>query len=167
MLKPYMGIYILLFLAVKYLFTTDNKDLTRPFGGDKYKNDKYAKNILNEGVTTYWGKPSINDDIQKMLDKVEWLGESYQREVTWRRSMISAILVSLIIILTLGKKKYIQNVRWIFMFILVLFISNYFQGQFYNYHINDRRRNFIKKNIVKIKKRLGLNIENSIDNIKN
>jgi len=173
-----MKIVTLIFLGillyiVKFLWTNDIVDRRHPFGGDNDKlktylarhgisRDRIGKFPKGEdyGVQTYWGKPNKKDSICRSLDKIEWLATNYKTEVIWRRCLVYAIVLGLLIFIAIGKERF--EIDRILSVILLLYIGFYMSKSYENTHIMNIKSKFLEKNVGAIKEKLNLDQKNSI-----
>jgi len=139
------------------------KDRHYPFGSDTEKNEKYARNKKGDdyGINTYWGIPDSKDDNRKILDKIQWLSNSYKQDVWWRRILIPSIILSIICIFVLDVKLLLKP-YYIFVILFSIFISIHYSITYYNHHYLWRRTKFIDTHIRKLKENLGLPLYNRI-----
>jgi hypothetical protein len=154
-------IVILLVFAYK-IFQTDVKDRMKPFGTDTYKNEKFAKGKLGEdfGVNTYWGRPSKTDTNQNILDKIQWLSQTPENDVIWRRSFVFGLIFSLLSVIALG----IFDYKNVIIMLFIMFVSNYTSVIYYKRHLLNRRIKFIDIHVQKLKEDLKIPLYNKITN---
>ena len=157
-------IAILLIIIAYKVYSVDSIDRTHPFGTDRYKNTKYAKGLSGEdyGVGTYWGKPSKTDKILDNLDKIQWLSESSNNDIIWRRAMIMGIVSGIVISLSLDINIILKEPSKLLFIVCFIFIISYFGINYYTHHVLWRRTKFINTHIRKIKTKLRLSQYNKI-----
>jgi hypothetical protein len=138
-----------------YPLTFNNK-LRVKMGQNKFYQNKpyyYSKNI-------FWGKPIINDNIKKSLDKIEWLGTNYDYEITWRRSLYYSIILSLIIFIVTGQYKF--QIEKLLLIIFIIYIGFFIYNSRYRAGYLKIKSYFISQNIKNIKNSLQLKLDNYI-----
>jgi len=156
----YVGV---LFVAQK-LWALDVKDRTHPYGLDDTK--KKLSNISGEknGVSLYWGKPNKTDKILDSLNKVEWLSDSYVREVKWRRALFFSLILS-VLILFVTDIRVLLDVTKFFPCVIIISVFLYGSHQYYDHHVNHHRSQYVKSHIRFLKKSLKLPKNNPIYNV--
>lgn len=159
-------VVILVFSCMR-IYNTDVKDRTHPFGTDTGKNMKYTKGIVGEenGVGTFWGKPAKKDDILENLNKIQWLANSSEHDVLWRRSIVIAVFSSILIAFAIDVNILLNKPSKLLFLIFFIFLISYFSMTYYKFHVLWRRIRFINTHIRKIKTKLGLPLYNKIDEI--
>lgn len=150
-------------LAMRGIWKLDLYDRMHPFGLDNIKNKKYTPDVKGEeyGVHVYKGIPSNKDKISSMLNKIEWLSESYKRDVSWRLSLCFGILGSLIL-LTMIDIKYFSEPRILLTCVIVCSGIVYFFKSYRNHHVEFYKSFYIRKHVKKIKKQLKLKLDNKL-----
>lgn len=143
-------------IIVIMIFRMDRYDRTHPYGLDKERNKKLPNKVgENYGVTVFWGKPSESDDLKKHLDKIEWLSTSHERDVEWRRSMILAFIMSILLLVIIHPDSLFDLKSFMITFI-ILFMFMYFKTQYSKHHLNHRRSLFIKDHVSSLKKKIDV-----------
>jgi len=157
-----VAFYTITILLFTRIYKMDTYDRTHPYGLDITRNVS-KKDLIGEdyGKDVYWGKPEYKDTIKKRLDKIEWLGKAFRTEVSWRRAMIGAFILSTLLIFVIDYKLF-TNYNIYISFVMISFIVLYFQTQYYKHHLCERRGRFITTHVNKIKTKLKLPIINTI-----
>lgn len=162
--------YILPLLIIALLIRLMNVEKiehTHPFGTDIIKNEKYIKKGkigVDYGKYTYWGKPSKNDTVEKSLNRIQWIGSSYSKEVIWRRAMIFAILTTFGAIIIMNYK-YLFRPSKIIGVLSIVYIGIYMYRSHDNAHLRNDQNRLTQLNIKNIKKKLSLKLNNPLENI--
>jgi hypothetical protein len=153
-------VYTIFLLCAQKLWKIDMDDRTHPYGLDRIKNERYAKKLVGEayGVTVFWGKPKSTDTNNNRLDKIEWLSDSYHREVKWRRSLFFGILASFLISLMCNS----LHIRDFLTSTIVISGFVYFSHVYYDHHINHFKNKYVKNHIKALKKEFSLDMYNPI-----
>jgi len=156
---------IILIITAYKLYGVDNIDRTHPFGTDNYKNKKYARGLVGEdyGIGTFWGKPSKKDDILDNLNKIQWLSESQESDVSWRRSLVSSIFAGILICFSIDFNILLKEPTKLLFIVFFIFLISYFGINYYKHHVLHRRIKFVNTHIRKIKSKLSLPQYNKID----
>lgn len=154
-------VIVLLILSYK-LYNKDRIDLCNPFGTDQEKNMKYAKGKSGEdyGVGTFWGKPENTDNLLDHLNKIQWLSNSYNTDVLWRRSLIFSIIFGIILAYSTENIPFISR---LVLATLLIFLVSYFSLSYYKHHVLWRRVKFIDTHVRKTKSKLKLPLNNKIN----
>jgi hypothetical protein len=147
--------FVIIFLLHK-IWKLDLYDRTHPYGLDDAKNKKYAPNIVGEkyGVHVFKGRPTKKDDILSRLNKIEWLADSYKRNVTWRRSLCFGIIGTLIL-LALKNYEDLSNLNIVLSSVIIISGMVYFYQSYNNYHLEYYKNRYVHQHIDAIKKSLG------------
>lgn len=161
-MKTILSLIICIVILHK-IWKLDLYDRTHPYGLDNLKNKKYTPYLVGEeyGVHVYTGIPLKTDNITNMINKIEWLSESYKRDVSWRLSLCFGI-IGTIVLLTLINIDYFSQPRIILSSIMVFTIIIYFFRIYRNFHIEHYKSFYIKKHIRRIKKYLNLKSKNNL-----
>jgi uncharacterized protein YxeA len=155
-------VIVLLLLIFAYkVFKQDRIDLCNPFGTDSKKNEKYAKGKSGEdyGVGTFWGKPHNSDDLLDHLNKIQWLCYSQEKDVIWRRSLFSSIIIAVVYAVSTNETTFLTK---LILGIFSLFFVSYFSTSYYKHHVLWRRNKFIDTHIRKTKSKLKLPLNNKL-----
>jgi hypothetical protein len=162
---------LLFSVAILYfLVKIDVVDRNHPFGGSDRKMKVLKKHVKNvefgeeNGKTTFWGKPAKTDDAKKMIDKIQWLGTNYDKDILWRKSLIFAVVLTLVL-----ETISLQNVSYskkLFITCLVLFVGVYMYRSYENTHLYLIKAKMLNQNVKNLKNILKIDQSNFIDNIK-
>jgi hypothetical protein len=153
---------VMIYIAV-CLIKVDSNDRNNPFGTDSVKNNKYANGQVGEdfGVGTFWGKPDKKDSVRNGLDKIQWLSNTWNDDVVWRRSLVTGIVSSIIILLGVDPKMILNPGKLLFVCFTVCIIV-YGTMSYYMRHFLWRRSKFINTHITKVKSKLKISLHNRV-----
>lgn len=156
---------IFVILLVK-MMKIDNMDKTLPFGTDIHKNNKYAKGKSGEeyGVQTFWGRPRNKDDARNCIDKIQWLSGGFQKDVMWRRSLIFAVVFTIVIIICTDINLFFRPGYFVLL-VCLLFIAIYASHTYYTRHFLNKRVLFINTHIRKLKDQMNIPQYNRINEL--
>ena len=139
---------IILITLLLYVINIENIDNTRPYGTDKEKMKEYKNISFSEenGVQTFWGKYLKTDTVNDSLKKIKILSTAVQKDIIWRKAMIGAIIITLILSL------FINNILFLLLVLFLCFNVIYFSINYYVRHILFYRINNTLKHLKNIKK---------------
>lgn len=155
--------YVTLIVFAKNMWSMDMNDRTHPYGLDMTRNEKFCKGVEGEkyGVSVYWGRPGRKDKPVDMLNKIEWLANSHKREVFWRRSLVSAIVLVPILLLISGYENFLNPLKVVACLPLA-FVLFYFTYVYAHHHVEHYRSMYTNSHIRKLKTKLKLPSYNPI-----
>ncbi len=146
-------VYVILIIFLVFAIKSEKLDLFCP--KDKKKYDCEA---CGDGKGKYYidGKYEEDDDVDKILLKIEWLSEYNEKTVKWRRvyilSFFSVVLYSLLTgTLSSGKKALL-----LFLSMFIIFYSSF---SYYYFHFEKFPEHYIKNNIYHLRKKLELPLD--------
>ena len=137
------------------MWQVDNYDRTHPFGTKEHLNKKYTPKVWGEeyGVNVYKGIARKKDSMDRILDKVKYLGFAYQTDIIWRRSLFFAVIFSSLFIIIHGVEKF--DVKSVFLVVLCMYMCIYALKQWENAHVNKIKGNHIERNIKLFKRKMA------------
>jgi hypothetical protein len=159
--------YVLIYKLFTYVLGLDLYDRTHPYGLDKKRNSEKTPDKVGErygGPTVFWGINSKKDTVKKSLDKLQWLVDSQDRTVEWRRALLTSILITMISTVALIPEKLLIP-SYILNKILIVFLFIYAYTTYQKYHVNYQRNRQMLLNISHIKRKLRLSYYNHLESI--
>lgn len=84
------------------------------------------------GQFIYWNKYQPGDTLNTLMEKSERLSNRQQYLPTWRRSLILALLLT--VLLTIVVHKQMMPFPLFFLYIVIIFCVYYYSFNYYHYH---------------------------------
>lgn len=145
-IKPYIP-YLVAGCALWYIVSRENEDMWIDPKNKAKKGDGYSKNYM-------YGEGSKKDDVESLLDKIEWLTHFESRTVKWRRFMLTALIITGLISLFIIKRP--LSGTEILSFVFIIYIVLFTLSNFYIFHYERYPEVHIRDNVMSIRDRLNL-----------
>lgn len=157
-LIPDICLYSLLCLGTYKAYKAERLDLYCPAEIKKYCKDKCGD---NKGKYYEKGQPKNSDNINELLNKIKISTNCEASTVKWRRSLLLAMIISLLISLIILQR--FPSGKEMFLMVFITFIIIYFSFSYYEYHYNKYPMININKSVNYIRNKLRLeNIETDL-----
>ncbi len=159
--------YIIIYKVFTYVLSLDLYDRTHPYGLDKKRNVEKVPDKVGErygGPTVFWGIKNNKDTVKKSLDKLQWLVNSQDRTVEWRRVLLTSVLITIISTTALSPEKLFYP-SYILNMIVIVFLFVYSYSTYQKYHVQYQGNRQMLLNISHIKKKLRMSHYNHLESI--
>lgn len=134
------ALYIIYLILIYVLLTKETEDL--------YYSKESSKHGDGYGKFTYPYKYNKGDTKKDILKKIEALSKHDKDLPKWRRSLLVATIIMIIISIVVYRK--LISFPKFFLYILVIFCIMYFSFNYYDYHHTNHALKYTRKNLEKL-----------------
>jgi hypothetical protein len=114
---------------VFYEITEESKDMYSSTDKDHSESKEFGDGY---GKYIYWNKYKSGDTLQKLVDKTKKLGSQQLYLPTWRRSMVLAVLATIVIMVCIHRE--LLSFPKFFLYVILIFTIIYYSFNYYHYH---------------------------------
>ena len=143
----YLVILIVIIVLIVYCYYQQYEERNGPPPGSDFQKE-------GNGVPYYKGRGDNSDDIQTLLERIDWLSRGERRITHWSRLMFPTVFASIMIVLV-AFRKIPKPMEFILMFITIFLFSILFHSFFY-LHGDYYRDGYLRMNTDIIRSKLGL-----------
>lgn len=120
-------IYGIFIITAIYAFKMEFTDLRCPSVGSKFC-------APGRGVAYFQGRPTNNDSVPVLLDKIS-LSSSYEsNSVKWRRCLIISLVITFVLFLLVFSR--LPTGQELLIFLLIIYMSLYFMLSYYQNQVS-------------------------------
>lgn len=122
--------YLLLAAITVFVFLVENKDIKCPTPNSSKEECKEGG-----GMAFSYTKPEHSDTCHQLISKIEKAAGAEQASIKWRRSLIMAITVMVVMWFLVGTPGGLPDWKILYLSIIVSYVILFANYNYYSYHV--------------------------------